>query len=100
MVVDQGCLLSHLLVDSYQGVIIEVDPADALAPGVTAEAALLTVDFDLAASHEVFMEEDPVRVAVEPFLVAEVEEDLEGFLEALAGQADKSQGRRVRGARA
>ncbi len=36
-------------------------------------AALLTVDFDLAASHQVDLATNPPRVIAEPFLVAEVE---------------------------
>ncbi len=40
-----------------------------IAPGVP---ALLTLDFDLAATHEVDMSQDPVRVTVEPVLLADV----------------------------
>ena len=40
-----------------------------IVPGVP---ALLTLDFDLAATHEVDMSQDPVRVTVEPVLLADV----------------------------
>ncbi len=40
-----------------------------IVPGVP---AILTLDFDLAATHEVDMSQDPVRVTVEPVLLADV----------------------------